>query len=163
MASGDSLAEWTAVCGELATAPTASFNLINNQVLIDFDATTDEGVYFSGIMPNNYAGGGVTLLLIWTTASGTTGNCAWTAAFERQVSGAVIASDNFGTPNTVFAGAPILVNSITYTSITFTDGAQMMFLGGGERFRILITRDANHASDTMTGDARLLHVGMRET
>lgn len=163
MASGDLLAEWTAIGGEPPSTVPATLVVLNNQMMLEFDDTTDEGVYFSGILADHYAGGGLTLSLHWTSESAISGNCVWTGAVERQDVTHAMGSDSFATAQTVTAVSPGTANTKEIDVITFTSGAQMDSLAANERFRLFVTRDANHASDTMVGDARLIHVALHET
>ena len=48
-------------------------------------------------------------------------------------------------------------------SIAFADGAEMDSVAAGNAFRVQITRDANNAADTATGDAELVAVHIKET
>lgn len=163
MASGDLLAEWTALSGEPSSSNYATLVVVNNQAMLEFDADTDESAYFAGVLADHYAGGGLTVTLMWTSESATSGNCVWTCAVERQASTAATGSDSFATAQTVTAVSPGTAGNLEYDTIAFTSGAQMDSLVVNERFRLLITRDANNGSDTMTGDARLLAVALRET
>lgn len=163
MASGDLLAEWTALNGEPPSSTYATLVVVNNQPMLEFDDATDESVYFSGVLSDHYAGGGLTATLMWTSESATSNNCVWTCAVERQASAAAIGSDSFATAQTVTAVSPSVAGNLEYDTIAFTSGAQMDSLAANERFRLLITRDANNGSDTLVGDARLVHVALRET
>jgi hypothetical protein len=162
MASGDALAEWTAVGGELPATSSAAYNFVNNQAVLDFDPTNDEGVYFSGILPNHYGGGGLSLLMIWTSVSAVAGDCVFTVSVERQAVGHAVGTDSFATANSITVTAPGVAGNLVYSTITFTSGAQMDSLAINERFRLLVTRDANAGGDTMAGDMRLIHLYLRE-
>ena len=54
-------------------------------------------------------------------------------------------------------GAVIATNA----SIAFADGAEMDSVAAGNAFRVQITRDANNAADTATGDAELVAVHIK--
>jgi len=65
--------------------------------VLDFDAGTDEEAYFGGFLPNNYAGGGLTVTLVWSASSATSGNSVWQVDIERHSDDDVdLDSDSFG-------------------------------------------------------------------
>ncbi|RPJ63661.1 MAG: hypothetical protein EHM24_24085 [Acidobacteria bacterium] len=163
MASGDLLADWTAADGE--TGPlgeTAEYAVVNGQPVLTFNSATIEAVYVSGVLSSAYAGGGLTLTLIWTSGPATSGDCLWTCAIERQPVSHPVGTDSFATANTVTAPWPGTEGHLVYSTIAFT-GAQMDALVVGERFRLLITRFASSVTDTMGGDAHLVAVRLTET
>lgn len=162
MASGNTLCVFTATAGVPPSSNYATLDTRNSQPVLEFDAATDESIVFEGILPSNYSGGGITCVLQWAGDTATTGDVMWTTEFERRATD--MDSDSFAT---VVAGAAASCNGTsgipTYTSIAHTDGAQIDSLAVGEGFRFRVTRDANHASDTMAGDAVLIAVLLKET
>ena len=164
MASGDSLLSIFPGSAEYPASGYATFDSRNVHPLIDFDDTTDEYVVFRDVLPNAYDNSGLTVKLIWVAATATSGNVVWNVAFERiNDEGFDIDADGFATAQSATAAAPSTSGYAQYTSITFTDGAQMDSLAAGELFRIKVLRDADNASDTMTGDAELMAVIIEET
>jgi len=131
--------------------------------VLDFDASTNWSAVFTGVMPRNYAGGGLTVYIHYAMSTATTGDVDWDAAFERIGDQQQdLDSDGFAAvqsvDNTTVPGTSGLVDIM---SIDFKDGAQMDSIAVGESFRIKITRDA--VSDTATGDAELVAVEIKET
>lgn len=162
MASGDLLVAWTPQANEAPAGSAATFNTRNNIPVLDFDAASDEFAVFSGVLPSNYGGGGVTVKIVWTAASATSNNTIWQAAFERMNTD--MDGDSFASAQSSAASAANGSPGVTTTAtIAFTDGAQMDSLAVGEAFRLRINRDANSASDTMTGDAEVIRVMIFET
>lgn len=164
MASENTLAVFTPLSNEPPSANFATFDTRNSVPVLDFDDATDESAVFGGVLPNNYAGGGLTVILVWMATSATSGDVRWDVAIERHE------DDNFDIDSDGFASAQSATGTTAsasgeqqYTSIAFTNGAQMDALAAGESFRIKVTRDANHAADTMSGDAELLRVIVKET
>lgn len=164
MASGNTLAIFTPLQNEPPTSAFATFDTRNAVPVLDFDDGTDESAVFGGVLPSNYAGGGLTVTLVWMATSATTGDVVWNADFERH------ADDAFDIDSDGFAGAQAATGTTAsatgeqqYTAITFTDGAQMDSLAATESFRLKITRDANNGSDNMSGDAELLRVIVKES
>ena len=165
MASGDTLAVFTPYQNEPPSSSYATLDLRNGHPVLDFDAAADESAIFTGVLPRNYAGGGLTITLIWAATSATTGTCRWATAIERIDTGQDLDSDGFATANTTGATAPGTSGAPAYTSIAHTSGAQMDSLAAGEAFRLKVTRDADGTSgtDDMTGDAELIGVEIKET
>lgn len=141
-------------------APTANFATLdtrNNHPVLDFDTTTGEAAIFSGVLPADYGGGGLTVTLHWGCTTATTGTVGWLVAIERIGAVLDIDADSFASDQTVTAattsGSPGI---LTVTSVNISNGANMDSLAAGEAFRIRITRDV--ANDTAAGDAELLRV-----
>ena len=172
MASGDTLCVFlphSAIPGDADAATfdtilTASADEPDSIVpVLDFDpGATEEHIYFSGVMPRNYDGGGVTVTIGWSSDA-TSGNVIWGVAFKSVSDDADdLDSKAFAAPNESSADATAsAAGEVAYTTITFTDGADMDSVAAGELFRLRISRDA--ASDDATGDAELLAVEIRET
>lgn len=164
MASGDTLAVFTAHDNEAPASAFATLDTRNAHWVLDFDAATDESGVFVGVLPANYAGGGLTVTLIWAATSATSGDCRWDAQIERlEDEGTDMDADSFAAVQSVTATAPATSGALQYSDVTFTTGAQMDSLAAGEAFRLKVTRDANNAADTMTGDAELRSVRVKET
>lgn len=163
MASGNSLNQWGPQDGLPPASNYATLDSRNNHLVADYDAGTNETLYFEGFLPRNYSGGGLTVTLVWVASSSTSGNVVWDVAFERHQDGVTdIASDSFASAQSVTSAAPGTSGIVKYADIAFTNGAQIDDLAAGEHFRISVTRNAASGSDTMTGDADLLGVAIRE-
>lgn len=170
MASGNLLCAFTALSNEPPAASYATLDVRNVHPVLDFDAAIDESAVFRGIMPRHYAGGGVTVRLIWAATSATSGTCRWSVAFERLADADTqtddLDTDSFATAQTTGVSPPAgNAGQLQYTDIAFTDGAQMDSIAVGEMFRLKIMRDADGTSgtDDMAGDAELVMVEIRET
>ena len=165
MASGNTLIEFFPYNNEPPTANYATLDTRNQHPCLDFDADTDESSVFTGVMPRHYAGTtGVTVTLYWAAATATANDCVWDVSWERiDDEGLDIDADSFAAVQSATATAPGTSGQVQYTTIAFTDGAQMDSVVAGELFRLKVTRDANNGSDDMAGDAELLGVEIRET
>jgi hypothetical protein len=163
MASGDTLATFTALSAEFPTSNYATPDIRNNHSVLDFDTTTGETVYFTGIMPRNYAGGGVTVYLHWAASSATSGTIGWLVAFERMGDGGTdIDADSFASDATVTAETVDGTSGIMDVSnAAIANGADMDSVVAGDTFRLRVTRDV--ANDTATGDAELISIEIKET
>lgn len=164
MASGNTLVSFFPADNEPPSSAFATPDVRNGHPVLDFDASTDESAIFTGVLPRNYAGGGLTVYLHWAASSATSGAVVWNAAFERVGEGSQdIDSDGFASAQAATATAPGTSGNVDIQAITFTDGAQIDSIAVGESFRLKITRDADNGSDTMTGDAELVAVEIKET
>ena len=135
--------------------------------VLDFDGgSTDEHIDFYGVLPQHYAGGGLTLTFVWSASSATTGDVRWGAAFRRIVDDAedldsTAFTYDYNEGNDTTASA---VGEVSYFNITFTDGADMDSLAAGEAFILRVRREASDTgNDTMSGDAELHWVHVKET
>ncbi len=165
MAAGDTLLTIMPLQNQGQGSGYATVDRRNNHWLLDFDDTTEESAIFAGILPRNYAGGGLTIYVHYAMSSATTGNVIWTAAIERVGDGQQdIDSDGFAAAQSSGAVAvPGTSGHVDICTIAFTNGTQMDSLAVGEGFRLKIARDADNASDTATGDAELWGIEVRET
>jgi hypothetical protein len=168
MASGDTLCIFTPLGNEAPSASYATLDLRNGHPCLDFDASVDENALWTSVLPRNYAGGGITITLIWaaTSDTNTAHLCRWTTAIERcEDNGTDLDADSFATANTTGANPRGTSGALTYTTIAHTNGAQMDSVAVGEMFRLKVTRDGDGTSgtDDMTGDAELYAVEIKET
>jgi hypothetical protein len=89
-----------------------------------------------------------------TTA--TSGNVVWDVSLERMTTD--LDSDSFDTIASGTAAANATSGILTVTEITLTT---IDSVTAGDGYRLKVTRDANNASDTMTGDAELVVCELR--
>ena len=141
----------------------ATFDARNNRLVLDFDGNTNESAIFTGILPKQYSGNGVTVYIHYAMSTDISGTVEWEVQFERIGDGVLdIDSDSFATAqSTGLVTVPGTSGHVDIASIAFTDGAQMDALVAGEAFRIKVTRDA--VNDSASNDAELLAVEIRET
>jgi hypothetical protein len=166
MASGDTLAIFLPDQNEPPAANYATRDLRNYHPCLDFDGATDEEAVFSGIMPRNYAGGGITVYLHVAFTSATSGNAYWSVSLERMDVGTLdLDADSFAAVQSA-AGNPNGTSGImTLVTITFTNGAQMDSIAAGDMFRLKVRRDADGSAgtDDVTTDAELVGIEVKET
>jgi len=171
MAAGDTLLILTARDG-VPTATAAAAHAIfagaatpgEGVPVIAFDSGTDENVDFTCVMPRHYAGGGITLTLIWASTQ-TSNACVWNAAFRAVPDDAedVNTTAHSYDFNAVTATTASAAGEFAYDTIAFTDGADMDSVAAGEMFILRVKRDADNGSDNLTGDAYLAAIEVRET
>lgn len=167
MASGDTLVVFTALHNEPPAANYATLDTRNNIPVLDFNDGTDETAEFGGVMPRHYsATTGVTVTLGWmaTDTTVTPHNCIWDVAFKSVTDDADdLDSKAYAAVNSVTDAEASASGEVAYATITFTDGADMDSVAAGEYFRLKVTRDADNGSDTLTDDAELVFVEVKDT
>lgn len=164
MASGDTLIIFTPLHNQPPAVSLATLDVRGQHPVLDFDDTVDEHAIFGAIMPRNYANSGVTVYLHYAMTSATSGNVVWNVAFERigdEIQD--IDGEGFAAANAVADAVPSVSGKVAVASIAFTDGADMDSVAVGEAFCLKVTRDADNAGDTASGDAELLRVEVKET
>lgn len=137
----------------------AALDTRNNRPVLDFDATTQETVYFIGSVADSYASEGLVVQLFWSATSAISGTIGWDVSFEK-VTGLDSDSDSFAAAQTVTAATvPSISGEVATSSVSIADGVAMGSLVAGDLFRIRVRRDV--ATDTATGDAELHMVQVR--
>lgn len=132
--------------------------------VLDFDQGSDEFIDFYGVLPATYSGGGLTITLMWSASSATSGNVVWGLAFRRVADDAEqLSTSHSYSYNEVTDAAPSALTEVAYATITFTNGADMDDLAAGEMFILRCRRNGDDAGDTMSGDAELHFIYIRET
>ncbi|MHC4542937.1 MAG: hypothetical protein ACYSYL_00220 [Planctomycetota bacterium] len=163
MASGATLCVFTPQHNEPPSSNAATPDKRNGHPVLDFDPDTNEDAIFTGILPRNYGGGGVTVYIHYAMTTATVLTVDWDAAFERigdQQQN--LDSDDFATAQSVDdTTVPGTSGLVDIVSIAFTNGAQMDSIAVGETFRLKVTRDA--VSDDAANDAELVTVEIKET
>lgn len=166
MASGDTLTIFTPYQDEPPASSFATPDLRNAHPVLDFDGSADEEAVFTGVLPRNYAGGGLTVNTYWSFTSATSGSLRVQAAIERMDTSSLdIDSDSFTAFQSAGGTAPGTSGQFVQVAVTMTSGAQMDSLAAGEMFRLKIRRDADGTSgtDDITTDAELLGIEIKET
>lgn len=163
MASGNTLLVFGPASNQPPAAAFATVDTRNSIMVLDFDASTDESAVFVGVMPRNYAGGGLTITGHAMHSSATSGTSRWQGQIERMNTDED--ADSFATAASAACAASATSGIISTFTLTFASGAAMDSLVAGEPFRLKITRDADGTSgtDDATGDAEIVSIEIRET
>ncbi len=163
MATGNTLLCFYPGDNEPPSTNFATIDARNGHPCLDFDTTTQEVAIFTGIVPRNYAGGGITVYIHYAMTSAESGTVGWDISFERVGDGQQdIDLDSFATAQTVTAvTVPATTGLVDIVNVAVTNGANMDSIAVGELFRLRVRRDV--ANDTGAGDAELLAVELKET
>lgn len=163
MATGDTLLAFFPSDNEPPVINYATLDTRNSHPVLDFDTTTAEAAIFTGVLPRNYAGGGITVYIHAALTSAITGTLGWLVAFERMSDATLdIDADSFAADQTVTAATvPGTSGVVLVLNVAVTNGANMDSIAVGESFRLRIKRDV--ANDTAAGDAELIAVELKET
>lgn len=122
----------------------------------DFDASTDEGLFFYLPLLADYSSGG-SLVFKWLTTA-TSGNVVWKTGFV------VVHPASEGSPTDLDAAAIGTITAASAVAVPSTAGhtkETSIALGvtgahAGDLLVVYLGRDADHASDTAAADVRLL-------
>jgi len=171
MASGDTLLILTP---QSSTPPASNFATLDviagadataaeSFPVLDFDASADEYADWHCVMPQNYGSGGLTVTIIWAAISDQANACQFEAAFRAIEDDAedIDTTDHAYDFNTVAASPAGTAGEVSYDNITFTDGADSDNVDAGDAFVFRLMRDVS--DDSMTGDASVLAVHIKET
>jgi hypothetical protein len=166
MAADDTLIFFTPAS---SSPPASAFATLDttaaDHLVLDFDDTTTESIYFPGVMPGQYDGtSDLEVVLGWrfSTFVGSQ-TCDWEVSWYRIADDAdTIASYTFAAAQ-VPAGNPVTEASATgeldYAVVTFTN-AQADGIQPNEHFVIKVSRDATGGTAS-PGDAELAFVELR--
>ncbi len=164
-ASGNSLLIFTPQNNEPPASAFATLDTRNAHLVLDLDDTTAESIVFTGILPRNYAAGGLTVYIHYAMTSAVANAIVLSSAFERIGDGIQdIDADGFATAvNSASTTVPATSGNVDILSIAHTDGAQIDSIAVGEAFRLKIARVPADAGDTAAGDCEVLGCEIKET
>ena len=160
MASGDSLLALDPLSNRPPAANFATVDLRGEFVVLDFDDTTNEQAQFHAIVPSHYSGGDLKAVLTWTSSTATSGNAKLKCELTRLSAGVNL--DALPSPDgsdEVTVAAPTTSGDLV---VDLTDPITISGLTSGETLRVLITRLATDAGDTLVGDVELVSIELRE-
>lgn len=146
----------------------ATPDFINTSLVYDFDDTINECLIFSGIIPSQYAGGGITttMLLAADAATADMSFAGFFRSFTDDVDNLLeTAFNTWGTIKRANAiDAPSVIGEITYDTIAFSSGAEMDSVAEGEMFQFLLMCDAQDTSaHDISGDVSLVGMQFKES
>lgn len=162
MAAGNVLAQLMPFGYEPPTSNFATVDTRNGHPCLDFDTTTQESAVWSFMLPDSYAGGNITVKVLWAASSATTGTVGWDVALEKVEAGTLdIDADSFASAQTITAATVNGTSGVPLsTSVTITAGAATDSVAAGDLCRLRVRRDVSN--DTAAGDAEILSVTLTE-
>lgn len=164
MASGNTLFSFSATDGQPPASGYCQLDSRNSILVLAYDASSNEYTVFVAVIPSHYSGGGLTFKLSWMAASATSNDTKWGVCIERDnANNHDLDSDNFATEQTATGTANGTSGKLTETTITVSSGANMDSAAAGDPIRVKVRRLATDGSDTMSGDAQLVHILCSET
>ena len=146
----------------------ATFDMINDTPVLDFDDTANEVAQWPFMLPQHYGGSGIDVIVVQAAAAAT-GDLAYNGyfrSFTDDVDNLLATAFNAWSAAQANQAidAPSVVGELTYDTIAFTDGAQIDSLAAGEKGIFMLERDAQDATnDDLSGDASVVLVELRET
>ncbi len=162
MATGDTLAKFSAISAEPALNSSISLRRRNGHFHLRYDGAVNQLAIMGDTLLRAYSGGGLTVNLHVSLITDITGTTDWLVAFENigdQVTDVDV--DSFA-PDQLTAGTTVPGTSglVQIIPVVFTDGAQIDNIAVGGYYRLRITRDA--VNDTATGFAELYRIEIVE-
>ena len=160
MASNETLFVFDPLSNRPPATSFASVDLRGEFVVLDFDASTNEKAQFHAIVPSHYTGGDLNAVVTWTSSTATSGNAKLNVELTRL--GAGVNLDALPAPG---GSAELVVSAPSTSGNLAVDSTDAIALGGltpGDTLRVLVTRLATDAADTMTGDLELVSLELRE-
>ena len=124
-----------------------------------FDATTDEHIVCSFIMPQDYVSAPV-LKVQFKMTSATSGNVIWVCQVMAVTPGDAtdVDAETFAAANSVTEAVPATAGYLDEASITLTNADSV---AAGDRVTLLLFRDADNVSDNAAGDAEFVGADLR--
>jgi hypothetical protein len=128
----------------------------------DFDASTDEILYFTFIVPDDMGSGNWLADVLWyANDTGANETCVWEmwVSATTEADADTMAEQAVGTTNSASEDVNTTeANRLIQTTITL---ANLDSVAAGDVVTIRFNRDANNASDDLTSDARLVGIRLR--
>lgn len=163
MASGDTLAVFGPESNQPPSSGYMTFNVRNGHLVLEATAGSTDTAIFAGVMPRNYAGGGITAYATWLAKTATTGTIGWDVTFERDnAANHDLDADAWATAQNITAATVDGTSGkTTVTNVAIAAGAAGTdSVAAGDAFRI---RVRNLAAGTATGNNQLLTIELKET
>jgi len=142
---------------ESAAMPSSNFaplTKVNGRPVLAFDAATDESAVWTIIAPQGLSGA-LSVKLTYMMAAATTGSVVFTAEVEAVADGDAVDLDTTSSFDSANSGSDAVPGTAGYPAQFTISLTNADSIAAGDLVRIRITRDADNASDTATGDAYL--------
>lgn len=158
MASGDTIGIFTWHDAAFPSSAAAGIARRNGHLLITFDDSTNEDVFFEWISPQHMSSSTIDIFLIWMAASATSGDVRWQLSAEHHEEDVDdLDSDNFSeTVSATFTTASVS------GELQYSNMSNVISGSAGESTRFRVRREADSGADTMVGDAQLMALEIRQ-
>ena len=124
--------------------------------VLGFDADTDECAGGTLTVPSDVdTSGTITFRAVWYSGTATSGNIMWDFRHSTGQAEGVTWDTALTTEAAAADATQGTVDQLTTT--TWTETVSTAAWAASDTVSFLVCRDANHASDTLAGDAQLLH------
>lgn len=167
MTTGNTMAIFSPLDSQLIGSGNAALGNRNGHYTLEYPSGVSQSAAFCGVLPSQYANGGLTVYLHYTMLQSSGQNVLWGAQFASY---GIEEGNNFingyspGQQNVVTSSTPGVLGQIKRDSIAFTDGNQIQNINGGDFFMLIVSRLGNSGSiDTGFGNAELLGIEVKET
>ncbi len=126
-----------------------------------YDPAADERCTWQFRMPADYASG-LTAVVSWKAASATSGDVVWDVRIAAVTAGDATDVDakGFGSANTATGTAPATAGYLVDTSVTVTNADSV---AAGDFVVVRLARNGSSGSDTASGDAECVSLGITYT
>ncbi|MDH4139077.1 MAG: hypothetical protein OEV43_00720, partial [Coriobacteriia bacterium] len=148
--------------------PTSAYATLDTRTsgvaVLDYDQAALESAIFVGCLPEAaVTTSGLKVRLAWTADTVTnTDAVVWAIQWQRIDTATDLDADAFSNTVTATAAASGTAGVPVITEITITGTANLDSIVAGDFYRIKISRDGTNASDTLTNDACLVAVEIRD-
>ena len=159
MATGETLAVFLPTDNQPPASAYATLDTRNSIPVLDFDGSTDEEAIFGGVMPANYDGGGIQVILHVMFTSATSGTANIECSVERGSTDRD--ADSFDTMTDGSAAANGTSGMETQVTINLANNDSIV---AGDHYRLKIRRDADgtNGTDDITTDMELISIEIQE-
>jgi len=145
---------------ELPSSSPAELGVTKNRPYVAFGDSGYEYAHFTAVAPQGLPAS-LSLHIYFIMEAATSGSVVMEAAVEAVTPGDSLdldAATSFDTYNSVTAGVPAAAGYLTSASVALSNDDS---IEAGDLFRIALRRAGADASDTATGDCRVLALELR--
>ena len=155
---------WNYEVGDVGANVSPLFDFRNGIPVLDFGPSVSTKSEFSFVVPHHYDSGGGTITIGWMASTATSGDVSWLVDFIRVTDDATdLDTANFVNVGSVIATAPNISGEVDYAAVPSASTAFMSpDIEVGDYIRVRVRRGGSAGADTMSGDAELLFVEIKE-
>lgn len=159
----DTLAKWGAKDAHPPSSDYATLDTRNDHLVLDFDDSTDEAMYFYGSMPLAYDGGGIWVEIEYAMTSATSGEVVWGVAWENLSDEAQdLDADGFASAKTVTDTVSATSGKLRRAQLFF-ENTEIDGVVAKDLYRLKLYKDADAGADDASGDAEFKNLTAYES